>query len=72
MAHGNSLNWPPKGLSKPALRALASAGYTRLEQLAKIPESEVAGLHGMGPKGLKILRAALAANRLSFAHSKAR
>ncbi len=67
MADGNSLNWPPKGLAKPAQRALASAGYTRLEQLAKAKESEVAGLHGMGPNALNLLRTALAANGLSFA-----
>ena len=56
----------PEGLSQPALRALAGAGITRLEQLAKITEPEIAKLHGMGPSGIKLLRAALAAKRLSF------
>ncbi|MGH9817669.1 MAG: DNA-binding protein [Candidatus Acidiferrales bacterium] len=56
----------PVGLAKPALRALAGAGYTRLEQLAKVSEDEVMRLHGMGPKALDLLRRALAAKGLSF------
>lgn len=57
----------PKGLSQPALQALAGAGYSRLEQLTKVSEAEIARLHGMGPKGIKMLRAALAERGLSFA-----
>jgi hypothetical protein len=51
----------------PATNALLHAGYTRLEQLTKVPESEIAALHGMGPKALKILRATLEAKGWSFA-----
>lgn len=50
----------PDGLSQPALRALASAGYTHLEQLAAISDRQLLALHGMGPKGVRTLRAALA------------
>lgn len=57
----------PKGLSKPAQRALAGAGYERLEQLAQVPEAEILKLHGMGPKGIRQLRDALAERGLSFA-----
>ncbi|WP_114379644.1 DNA-binding protein [Paenibacillus prosopidis] len=57
----------PAGLSKPALRALAGAGYMRLEQFTKISEAEVKKLHGMGPKALELIRQALAAKSLSFA-----
>lgn len=57
----------PAGLSKPALRALAGAGYMRLEQFTKISEAEVKKLHGMGPKALEQIRHALAAKGLSFA-----
>ena len=57
----------PTGLSKPAQRALAGAGYVRLEQLAAVREAELLKLHGMGPKGLRILRSALQARGLSFA-----
>ena len=37
------------------------AGYRRLEQLAGMDESEIASLHGVGPKALVQLRRALAA-----------
>ena len=56
--------------SKPAARALAGAGYTRLEQLTTISEQELGKLHGMGPKAINILRAALEAKGLSFAEGK--
>lgn len=49
----------PSGLAAPALRALAGAGYKSLEQLAKAKEEELSKLHGMGPKALEIIRAAL-------------
>ncbi len=55
------------GLSKPARRALANAGYTRIEQFTKLSEAEVARLHGMGPRGVELIRRALAAQGLSFA-----
>ena len=60
----------PKGLAQPALRALASAGYDHLEQLAGVPESEVRELHGIGPNALQKLRDALVTLGLSFATSK--
>jgi hypothetical protein len=59
----------PAGLSKPARRALAAAGYTRLEQLTEVSEAEVMMLHGMGPKALEKLRRALAARNQRFAGS---
>jgi hypothetical protein len=61
----------PTGLSKPAQRALAGAGYVRLEQFTKLREAEVIRLHGMGPKALDQIRRALAAKGLSFADSTA-
>lgn len=57
----------PKGLSQPAIRALTGAGYTRVEQLVNADENVIAGLHGMGPKGVRILREILAEKGLSFA-----
>lgn len=56
----------PAGLAKPALRALAGAGYTRLEQFTKVSEDEVMQLPGMGPEALDLIRRALAAKGLSF------
>ena len=62
---------PPAGnlptTSAPAQRALAGAGFTKLEQLTKISEAELLQLHGMGPKAVGILRAALQSKGLSFA-----
>lgn len=57
----------PRGLSKPARRALAARGVTRLGQLTRLTEAELRALHGMGPKGLPTLRAALAAQGLRLA-----
>jgi DNA-directed RNA polymerase alpha subunit len=58
--------WTPAGVAKPAQRALANAGITSLEGLAKVPEAKVATLHGMGPKALDALKAAMAAKGLAF------
>lgn len=57
----------PAKLSKPAQRALAAAGYSRLEQFRKVTEDEVARLHGMGPRGLDMIRSALAEKGYAFA-----
>ena len=57
-------------LASPAQRALAQAGYSRLEQLTKVSAAELKQLHGMGPKALDLLRRALAAKDLSFADEK--
>jgi hypothetical protein len=59
--------WTPAGVAKPAQRALAGAGISSLEGLAARREGEVAALHGMGPKALGILKAAMAARGLTFA-----
>ena len=59
----------PTGLSQPALRALAEAGITRLQQLTTVSEANLRRLHGMGPKGIDLLRSALAARGWSFASS---
>jgi hypothetical protein len=56
----------PSGLAAPARRALAGAGLTRLDLLARTSESELAALHGMGPKAIETLREALAERGLSF------
>lgn len=59
----------PTGLSQPAQRALAGAGYNRLEQLTRVSEKEILALHGMGPKGIRLLREALAEKGWSFAEA---
>jgi hypothetical protein len=60
----------PSGVAQPALRALAGAGVTRLDQLTRKTEAELLALHGMGPKALGLLRAALAARGKSFARPR--
>jgi predicted flap endonuclease-1-like 5' DNA nuclease len=46
-------------VAKPALRALASIGITRLDQVTRCSEEELRALHGMGPKAIGLLKAAL-------------
>ena len=53
-------------VSAAARRALARAGYPRLEQLAQVPESEIEEIHGMAPTGMTALRNALAERGLAF------
>ena len=62
-----SVNNFPAKLAAPAQRALAGAGFTRLEELAKVSEADLKKLHGIGPNALKKLRDALEAIWLSFA-----
>ena len=60
-----SLDELPK-IGAPATRALNGAGYTKLRELAGVPRADLAKLHGMGPKALGILQAALAEHDLSL------
>lgn len=48
----------PAGLSQPALRALVEAGYTSMEQVAAASAKELLGLHGLGPKAIRLFREA--------------
>jgi helix-hairpin-helix protein len=59
----SSLDTLPK-IGAPATRALNAAGYTALRQLAGAPRAELARLHGMGPKALGIIEAALEEHQL--------
>lgn len=56
----------PKGIGAPATRALTSAGYSELSQLAGVPVADLKKLHGMGPKALRIIQEALAERGLSL------
>jgi hypothetical protein len=53
-------------LSQPAQRALAGAGYTRLEELTHVTEAELLKLHGLGPTAIVALNEALKAKGWSF------
>ena len=59
----------PATLGQPARRALAAAGYARLDQVAGVPDADLLALHGMGPKSLAQLRQAIAASRGAFAEA---
>ncbi|MGR6997475.1 MAG: DNA-binding protein [Streptomycetaceae bacterium] len=56
----------PRGVAAPARRALNAAGYAALDQLAGVPRTELAALHGMGPRALDALQDALAERGLSL------
>jgi hypothetical protein len=56
----------PQGLARPALRALAAAGYTTLDQLTCAREADLLRLHGMGPNAVAIIKAALADRGVSL------
>ncbi len=53
-------------LAAPARRALSAAGYSRLDQLAQISESDLKKLHGMGANAIATLHEALNERGLSF------
>jgi DNA-directed RNA polymerase alpha subunit len=63
-SHGD--NDIPSSLAAPARRALADAGYTTLTQVASMTEQQLLQLHGMGPKAIRRLRAALAEHDLTL------
>ncbi|PAP75080.1 hypothetical protein BSZ37_00745 [Rubrivirga marina] len=50
----------PAKVGKPALRALTAAGVTTLSQVAARSDADLLALHGVGPKAVRVLRAALA------------
>jgi hypothetical protein len=56
----------PRGIGAPATRALTGAGYTRLAQLDGVSRAELAALHGVGPKAVRILDEELAARGLAL------
>lgn len=60
----------PAGVAAPARRALIGAGWTRLDQLTAVTERELRALHGMGPKAIGVLRAALRERGLSLAEEE--
>lgn len=58
----------PEGLAAPARRALAQAGFIRIEQFTDLTEAEVSQLHGLGPKAIDLIRLALAARGPTFSN----
>ncbi len=60
----------PKGIGKPATRALASVGVISLDQVTRFTEGQLLALHGVGPKAVGILKDALRAQSKSLAKEK--
>jgi DNA-directed RNA polymerase alpha subunit len=56
----------PKGTGNPASSALEHAGYRTLDDLTRLTEKDLLALHGVGPKAVGVLRAALAERGLAF------
>jgi len=56
------INDLPK-IGAPVTRAVEAAGYTQLTELAQVSESELLSLHGVGPKAIRLIRAAALAER---------
>lgn len=54
-------------IGAPATRALTNAGYSTLDSLDGVSEAQLAALHGVGPKALRILKESMAAAGKSFA-----
>ena len=57
----------PRAIGRPATRAFAAAGLVRLEQFSRVREADLLRMHGVGPKAIEVLRAALAAEGRTFA-----
>ena len=56
----------PAGAAGPGWRALGGAGGGSVADLPRCPEADLAKLHGMGPKALGALCAALEASGRTF------
>ncbi len=56
----------PKGTGNPASSTLEHAGYLTLDDLTRLTERELLAMHGVGPKAVGVLRAALADRSLAF------
>ncbi|WP_258724914.1 hypothetical protein [Cellulomonas sp. NS3] len=56
----------PARIGRPALGALAHVGITTLEEVGRMSEADLLALHGVGPKAVRLLREALAAEGVSL------
>ena len=56
----------PRTIGAPATRALTGAGYTTLDQLTRVSARDLLKLHGVGPRAIRVLGAALEARGQGF------
>lgn len=59
----------PNEIGKTAARVLSLQGITTLQQVAEYSSKELLALHGIGPKGIRILGEALASRGLKYRDS---
>ncbi|HTV72011.1 MAG TPA: hypothetical protein VMF90_26055 [Rhizobiaceae bacterium] len=59
MGKGSSDDFGAK-ISEPAIRAFRAAGYKRYTDLAGASKTKLLAMHGVGPKGVRLLQEALA------------
>jgi len=56
----------PEKIGAPATRALLNVGVTKLSQLKKFTQKEIAELHGVGPNAIGKIQVALKVKGWSF------
>ncbi len=56
---------PLPAIGAPAMRAMRAEGYETLDSLADVRAADLLALHGVGPKAIRIIREALAADGLA-------
>lgn len=56
----------PNSIGKTAARELSLNGITSLESVAQHSKRDLLGIHGVGPKAISILEAALASKGLAY------
>lgn len=56
----------PRNIGRPATSALNGAGIATVAELAEHTEAEIAALHGVGPKAVRLLTEALAEKKLTW------
>jgi predicted flap endonuclease-1-like 5' DNA nuclease len=59
----------PDEIGRTAARELSLEGITSLEQVARHSRQELLAIHGVGPKAIRILEEALAAEGLGYTDS---
>ena len=53
-------------IGRVAARALSANGFSRYEDLTAVTPAQLLGIHGVGPKAIRILEEELAARGLAF------
>ena len=60
----------PTNIGRPATNALEAMNIKTLEDLQRVTEDELATLHGIGPKAMRILKDYLHEHTMSYATTR--